>query len=98
MLSSEGMVPHVFHCPYCQQAAPVVRFGTNRSDPRRLWGKACRKMFTPQPRGRRVTPEKEERIAAALTARPSQRAVARLLQVSRAPIRRTLKQKRQAPG
>jgi DNA invertase Pin-like site-specific DNA recombinase len=44
-----------------------------------------------------VTPEKEESIAAALTERLSQRAVARLLKVSRDTIRRTLKKKRQAP-
>ena len=92
------MVTHVFHCPYCQQAEPVVRFGTNRSGTRRLWCKLCRKTFTPQPRDRSVTPEKEERIAAALTERLSQRAVARLLQVSRDTIRRTLKKKRKAPG
>jgi transposase-like protein len=94
----EGMVTHVFHCPHGQQAEPVVRFGTNRSGTRRLWGNACRKAFTPQPRDRRVTPEKEESIAAALTERLSQRAVARLLKVSRDTIRRTLNKKRQAPG
>jgi DNA invertase Pin-like site-specific DNA recombinase len=56
----------------------------------------CRKAFTPQPRDRRVTPEKEESIAAALTERLSQRAVARLLKVSRDTIRRTLKKRRHA--
>jgi transposase-like protein len=85
------MVTHVFHCPNCQQAEPVVRFGTNRSGTRRPWCKVCRKVFTPQPRDRSVTPEKEESIAAALTERLSQRAVARLLQVSRDTIRRPLK-------
>jgi transposase-like protein len=87
----EGMVTHVFHCPHCQQPEPVVRFGTNRSGTRRLWCKGCRKAFTPQPRDRSITPEKEGRIAAALTERLSQRAVARLLQVSRDTIRRPLK-------
>ena len=92
------MVTHVFHCPHCQQAEPVVRFGTHRSGTRRLWCKVCRQAFTPQPRDRRVTPEQEESIAAALTERLSQRAVARLLQVSRATIGRTLEKKRKAPG
>jgi transposase-like protein len=92
------MVTHVFHCPNCQQAEPVVRFGANRSGTRRLWCKVCRKVFTPQPRDRSVTPEKEESIAAALTERLSQRAVARLLQVSRDTICRPLKKKRKTPG
>jgi transposase-like protein len=69
----EGMDTHIFHCPHGRQAEPVVRFGTNRSGTRRLWCKACRKAFTPQPRDRSVTPEKEESIAAALTERLSQR-------------------------
>jgi transposase-like protein len=90
------MVTHVFHCPHGQPAEPVVRFGTNRSGTQRLWCKVCRKAFTPQPRDRRVTPEKEESIAAALTERLSQRAVARLLKVSRDTIRRTLKKRRHA--
>jgi hypothetical protein len=47
-------------------------------------------------RDRRVTPEQEGSIAAALTERLSQRAVARLLKVSRDTIRRTLKNRRQA--
>jgi transposase-like protein len=94
----EGMVTQVFHGPHGQQAEPVVRFGTNRSGPRRLGCTACRQAFTPPPRHRRVTPETEESIAAALPARRSPRAVARRLTVSRATIRRTLKHKRQAPG
>ena len=75
-----------------------MRFGTTRSGTRRLWGTGCRQAFTPQPRARRVTPEQAERIAAALTARLSQRAVARRLKVSRDTIRRTRQRKRHAPG
>lgn len=91
------MVTQAFPCPYCQEAEPVVRFGTNRSGTQRLRCKACRKTFTPAPRDRSVTPEKEERIAAALSERLSQRAIARVLRVSRDTIRRTAK-KRQAPS
>jgi IS30 family transposase len=40
-----------------------------------------------------VTPEKEAQISAALTERLSQRAVARLLNVSRETIRKTVKKK-----
>jgi hypothetical protein len=98
MPSIEGMVTPVFHGPHGQQAEPVVRFGTNRSGTRRLWCNVGRQAFTPQPRDRRVTPAQEASLAAALTARLSPRAVARRLKVSRDTLRRTRKQKRQAPG
>jgi transposase-like protein len=87
------MVTHVSLCPHCQAAEPVVRFGTNRSGTQRLWCKGCRKSFTPVPKARRVTPEKEAQIAALLRERLSQRAVARVLKVSRDTIRHTLKKR-----
>ena len=87
------MVTHVYRCPYCQDADPVVRFGTNRSGTQRLWCKICRQSFTPVPKERRVTPEKEERMTVLLRERLSQRAVARALKVSRDTIRRTLKKR-----
>ncbi len=90
------MVTQVFRCPHCQEAEPVVRFGTNRSGTQRLWCKSCRKAFTPQPKARSVTAKKEEQIAAALRERLSQRAIARMLRVSRDTIRRTLKKKQKA--
>lgn len=87
------MVTPVFYYLHCQQAAPEVRFGTNRSDTQRLWCKHYRRTFTPQPTDRSVTPEKEEQIAAPLSERLSQRATARVLRVSRDTIRRTSKKK-----
>jgi transposase-like protein len=87
------MVTHVYLCPRCREAEPVVRFGTNRSGTQRLWCKGCCKSFTPVPKDRRVTPEKAVRIAALLRERLSQRAVARALKVSRDTIRRTLKKR-----
>jgi transposase-like protein len=96
--SIEDMVTHVFHGPHGQHAEPVVRFGPHRAGPRRLWCHVCRKACTPPPRDRRITPETEERLAAAVTARLSQRAGARRLQVSRATSRRTLNKKRAAAG
>ncbi len=91
------MVTHVFPCPHCQEADPVVRYGTNRSGTQRLLCKRCERTFTPQPKDRSLTPEKEEQITAALTERLSQRAIARVLRVSRDTIRRTAK-KKQAPS
>ncbi|CAN5248582.1 hypothetical protein BH20GEM2_BH20GEM2_03000 [soil metagenome] len=90
------MVTQVFPCPHCHQAEPVVRFGTNRSGTQRLLCKACQRTFTPAPRDRSITPETEERIAGALSERLSQRAIARVLRVSRDTIRRTAKKKLKA--
>ncbi len=87
------MVAHIHSCPHCRAVEPVVRFGTNRSGTERLWCKTCRKAWTPVPINRRVTPEKEAQISAALTERLSQRAVARVLKVSRDTIRKTVKKK-----
>ncbi len=85
------MVANVYSCPQCGQAEPLVRFGHNRSGTQRLWCKACKKAFTPQPIDRSVTAQKQEQITAALSERLSQRAAARLLKVSRDTIRKTLK-------
>jgi transposase-like protein len=92
------MVTQVYLCPRCQDAAPVVRFGTNRSGTQRLWCMVCRKTFTPVPKARRVTAEQEERITVLLRERLSQRAVARALKVSRDTIRRTLKKRPRPSG
>ncbi len=89
------MVTIAFACPHCQEAEPVVHFGTNRSGTQRLWCKPCQRAFTPQPKDRSLTPEKEERITAALAERLSQRAIARVLGVNRDTIRSTEKKKRQ---
>jgi hypothetical protein len=68
----------------------VVRFGTNRSGTRRLRCEVCRKRFTPIPKGRCVTLEREERITVSRRERLSQRAVARALKVGRDTLRCTL--------
>lgn len=85
------MVTEVYACPQCQQSEPVVRWGYTRSGSRRLWCKACQQSFTPVPKTRCVTPEKEALILAASRERLSQRAIARSLGVSRDTIRATLK-------
>ncbi len=87
------MVANVHSCPHCSEVEPVVRFGKNRSGTERLWCKVCRKAWTPSPITRQATPEKEAQISAALTERLSQRAVARLLKVSRDTILKTAPKK-----
>ena len=87
------MVALVYSCPHCGRSEPVVRFGKNASSgTQRLWCKECKKAFTPAPSDRRtVTPEKEAQITAALSEKLSQRAIARMLKVSRDTVRATLK-------
>ncbi len=85
------MVVEIYACPRCQETEPVVRFGHTRAGSQRLRCQACLKTWTPRPKSRAVTTEKEQLIFAALGERLSQRAIARTLKVSRDTIRQTLK-------
>ena len=76
-----------YACPLCGQAEPVIKFGTHRNGTMRLRCKACVKTFTPHPKPRTLTPEKEALIERALAERISQRGIARQMQVSRDTIR-----------
>ncbi len=85
------MVAHVLTCPYCHQAEPVIRFGTNRSGSARCRCKDCRKTFTPGSKSRKITLEKEQQIERALEERLSIEATARLLKVAKRTIYQVLK-------
>lgn len=91
------MVTEAYSCPQCNEIEPVVRFGHTRSGSQRLWCKSCRKSWTPTPKNRTVTPEKEALILSALGERLSQRAIARTLKVSRNTVRETLKKGHKRP-
>ncbi len=91
-----GMVAHVITCPFCQQAEPVVRHGTNRGGTARCRCKACNKTFTPQPNTRKTTPQTEEKIMRALEERLSIEATARLLKVAKKTIYQVLKKRQQS--
>jgi transposase-like protein len=75
-------------CPYCHGSKNVIRFGFNRSGTARCRCLSCKKTFTPSPRSRTLTPEKEAAIERALTERISQQGIARMLKVGRDTIRR----------
>ena len=85
------MVADLTACPYCHQAEPVIRFGTNESGSRRCRCKDCNKTFTPVSNSRKTTPEKEQQIERALQERLSIEATARLLKVAKKTIYKTLK-------
>jgi transposase-like protein len=60
------MVAEVYACLHCQQSEPVVRFGKTRRGSQRLWCKECHKSWTPRPKSRSLTAEKEALLVAAL--------------------------------
>jgi transposase-like protein len=91
------MVAEILSCPFCQQAEPIVRWGTNRSGTARCRCKNCDKTFTPKPDSRITTPETEHQIERALEERLSIEATARLLKVAKKTIYKVLK-KRNTPA
>ena len=74
-------------CPHCGNKKEVIKFGTNRSGTARCRCLACKKTFTPAPKSRSLTPEKQVAIERALSERVSQQGIARMLKVSRNTIR-----------
>jgi transposase-like protein len=74
-------------CPHCGNNKDVIKFGTNRSGTARCRCQGCGKTFTPHPKSRALTPEKQAQIVRALQERISQRGIARTLQVGRQTIR-----------
>jgi transposase-like protein len=92
------MVAHVVTCPYCHQAEPVIRFGTNRSGSARCRCKDCCKTFTPASKSRKITADKERQIERALEERLSIEATARLLKVAKRTIYQVLKKNAAAAG
>ena len=85
------MVTLAISCPRCSGSEPVIRHGVHRNGTARCFCKACGKTFTPQPKSRRVTPEKEQAIRDALAERLSIDAIARLLRCSKSTIYAVLK-------
>ena len=74
----------------------LIRFGFNRSGTARCLCQDCKKTFTPAPRSRALTPEKQAAIERALAERVSQQGIARMFQVGRDTIRKVRKKGRSA--
>ncbi len=88
------MVSKTNKCPMCDVSESVIRFGFNRCGTQRLRCKLCGKTWTPEPRSREMSPEKEKLIEAALGERLSQRAIARIFKVARSTVQEVLKKSR----
>jgi len=89
------MVILTYACVRCGLSERVFRNGFNRGGSQRLKCGACGKSWTPQPKTRALSAEKEVLIVAALHERLSQRAIARTFKVARTTIR-ALSQKKPA--
>jgi len=74
-------------CPHCGNKKDVIKFGTNRNGTARCRCLSCKKTFTPVPKSRALSSEKEAAIERALSERVSQQGIARMLKVSRNTIR-----------
>jgi len=83
-------------CPHCGNKKDVIKFGTNRSGTARCRCLACSRTFTPVPKSRALSPEKEAAIERALSERVSQQGIARMLKVGRNTIRAVRKKGRSA--
>ncbi len=70
-------------CPHCGNKKDVIKFGTNRSGTARCRCLACDKTFTPAPKSRTLTSEKQAAIERALAERVSRQGIARMLKVGR---------------
>jgi transposase-like protein len=73
-------------CPLCHEPEAVIKHGANRNGTARLRCKDCQKTFTPEPRPRKLSPQKEEQIVHALAERISQYGIARTFGVSRVTV------------
>ncbi len=82
--------------PALRHQKDVIKFGTNRSGTARCRCLACGRTFTPTPRSRALTPEKQAAIERALAERVSQQGIARMLQVGRNTVRTVRKKGRSA--
>ncbi len=94
MMYAEWMVTKVYACPHCQGTEAVVRFGFTDGGRQRLRCQSCRKTWTPEGPGRRISAQTQTLIEKALGERLSQRAIARTLSVSRDTVRQVLKKRR----
>ena len=56
-------------CPHCGNKKNVIKFGTNRSGTPRCRCLDCKKTFTPAPKSRALSPEKQAAIERALAER-----------------------------
>lgn len=87
------MVILVFACPHCGEKERVRRHGRTRQGSERLYCTVCRRAFTPNPKSRSLSGEKEQLIlkAKALAEKTPMVAIARTFGVGRNTLYALLK-------
>ena len=91
------MITITILCPHCQQAEPVVKYGSTASKTQRAKCKDCDKTFSINPKSRAVTPEKREAILRQLEERTTIRGVCRALKCGPQTVYDTLKKSGNTP-
>lgn len=77
------MVSLIYACPHCAEAERVRRHGRTRQGSERLYCNVCRRAFTPHPKSRSLSAEKEALILKALAQKTPLVAIARPFGVGR---------------
>jgi transposase-like protein len=85
------MVNVTIACPHCGEEKRVRRHGRTRQGSERLYCVVCRRAFTPQPKSRALTTEKEAMIGRALLEKTPLIGICRTFKVSPNTIYKLLK-------
>ncbi len=76
------MVSLIISCPHCAEQKRVRRYGRTRQGSERCYCNVCRRAFTPNPKSRTASPQKQEQILRALQEKTPITAIARTFKVS----------------
>lgn len=85
------MVSVVFSCPHCGEQERVRRHGRTKQGSERLYCNVCCRAFTPHPKSRSLSLEKEQMILNALAEKTPMVAIARTFGVGRNTLYALLK-------
>ena len=85
------MVSQVYSCPHCAETERVRRYGRTQRGSERLYCNVCRRAFTPNPKSRSLSAEKEQLILNALVEKTPMVAIARTFGVGRNTLYALLK-------
>lgn len=81
----------IFSCPHCAETERVRRYGRTKQGSERLYCNVCRRAFTPSPKSRSLSAEKERLILNALAEKTPMVGIARTFGVSRNTLYALLK-------
>ena len=94
MIKLNWMVIQILSCPHCgekEEKERVRRYGRTKQGSERLYCNVCRRAFTPSPKSRSLSAEKEALILKALAEKTPMVAIARTFGVGRSTLYALLK-------